>query len=292
LEDDTFAAVAKLASARYFLSLAAEKGWVVHQIDIKSAYLYGKLRNDEVFYLAPPSGVQVPGLKRGQVLRLLVALYGLKQAGRRWYAELRRVLLQQGFKRLEHDHAVFYRRHLDQTTSFTFVHVDDMALIATNEARMAELKLKLAEVFELTDNGVISWMLGIQVSIMNGSLQLSQTAYIRAIVARFNLELMRPHVIPANPHVVFTPDMQPHKDADRAEMAKLPYREMLGSLMYAAVATRPDIAYAVNQLARYQENPGAAHFTALKRIFAYLHGTAHHTLTFDSVNTPSALAYF
>jgi hypothetical protein len=289
-EDDTFAAVAKLASSRYFLSLAAQNGWHVHQIDIKSAYLYGKLREDEQIYLTPPPGVEVPGLKSGQVLRLLVALYGLKQAGRRWYSELRRVLEQLGFKRSEHDHALFYRRHPDDSSSIIFVHVDDMALITRTLERMQQLKLNMAKVFELTDNGVMSWMLGIQVSIMNRCLRLSQTAYIRAIVARFGLQDMRPFTIPADPHVVFKPEMQPSDDGDRQAMSKLPYREMLGSLMYAAVATRPDIAYAVNTLARYQENPGPAHFTALKRIFAYLHATANYCLTFDAMGTASPLA--
>jgi hypothetical protein len=86
--------------------------------------------------------------------------------------------------------------------------------------------------------------------------------------------------------------MQPKDGSERATMSKLPYREMLGSLMYAAVATRPDIAYAVNTLARYQENPGPAHFTALKRIFAYLHATANWCLTYDAKNTPGPLVGF
>lgn len=78
--DETFASVAKLASARAILSVAAQNNWIIHQMDIKSAYLYGKLDDNEVIYMKAPPGVNI-GVKQGQVLRLKLALYGLKQAG-------------------------------------------------------------------------------------------------------------------------------------------------------------------------------------------------------------------
>jgi hypothetical protein len=86
--DDTFAAVAKMTSIRYLLAIAAWNDWLIHQIDIKSAYLYGKLNDDEEIYINPPPSIDVPGVKPGQVLRLRLALYGLKQAGCHWYMEL------------------------------------------------------------------------------------------------------------------------------------------------------------------------------------------------------------
>jgi hypothetical protein len=90
--DDTFAAVVKMMSIRYLLAITARNDWPIHQIDIKSAYLYGKLNNDEEIYINPPPGIDVPGVKPRQVLHLRLALYGLKQAGRCWYMELRRAL--------------------------------------------------------------------------------------------------------------------------------------------------------------------------------------------------------
>ena len=82
--DETFASVAKLASARTILSIGAEKNMFIHQMDVKSAYLYGKLDDNERIYMKAPPGIDI-GVKPGQVLRLKLALYGLKQAGRRWY---------------------------------------------------------------------------------------------------------------------------------------------------------------------------------------------------------------
>jgi hypothetical protein len=235
--DDTFAAIIKLTSARYLLACAAQNDWIVHQVDIKSAYLYGQLCNNKVIYMTPPQGVTVPGLKPGQVLRLRAALYGLKQAGRHWYAELRKALEKLGFKCSEHDHAMFYRQHPDKSTLTIFVHVDDMGLIVVSGLRMTKLKAKLREAFDMTDNGVITWMIGIQVSIINHCLKLSQSMYARAIIACRGLQNMRPYTIPTDPHVIFTPDMHPTDNAACKEMLLLPYREMLGELMYLATPT-------------------------------------------------------
>lgn len=122
--DETFASVAKLASARTILSIGAEKNMLIHQMDVKSAYLYGKLDDNEKIYMKAPLGIDI-GVKPGQILQLKLALYGLKQAGRRWYMRFREIMTQLGFKRSDFDHAVFYR-----TDPFTiiFIHVDDMTL--------------------------------------------------------------------------------------------------------------------------------------------------------------------
>jgi hypothetical protein len=285
--NNTFAAVVKLTLARYLLACAAHNNWIVHQVDIKSAYLYRQLRNDEVIYMTPPQGVTIPGLKPGQVLRLRAALYGLKQAGRHWYTELRKALEKLGFKRSEHDHAVFYRCHPDKSTSTIFVHVNNMGLIAVSGPRMTKLKAKLCEAFDMTNNGVITWMIGIQVSIINRCLKLSQSVYTRAIIARCGLQNMRPYTIPADPHVIFTPDMHPMDNAACKEMSLLPYCKMLGELMYLATPTRPDIAYIVRQLCQYQENPGPAHYTALTHIYGYLNGTVDLALTYNAKNAPN-----
>jgi hypothetical protein len=161
--DDTFAPVVKMASARMLLGMAARHGWLVHQLDVKSAYLYGKLQDDETIYMAPPAGISLAGMKRGQVLHLLLPIYGLKQAGRRWYTELRRALGTIELIRCEHDHAVFIRRHPDGQVSIIFVHVDDMSLIAPTAARMKELKERIKQIFDVTDGGELSWLLGVQI---------------------------------------------------------------------------------------------------------------------------------
>ena len=106
--DDTFAPIARMVSIRTVLALAARLDWEIHQVDVKSAYLYGELNDDEVIYMKPPPG-KIKICKDGYVLRLLKALYGLKQSGRRWYQVLWKILGDIGLTRSEHDHAVFFR---------------------------------------------------------------------------------------------------------------------------------------------------------------------------------------
>jgi hypothetical protein len=285
--DDTFAPVVKMASARMLLGMAARNGWLVHQLDVKSAYLYGKLQDDETIYMAPPTGISLAGMKRGQVLRLILPIYGLKQAGRRWYTELRRALGSIELIRCEHDHAVFLRRHPNGEVSIIFVHVDDMSLIAPTAARMKELKERIKQIFEVTDGGELSWLLGVQIKFDRKlrTVSLSQHSYLRTIIERAGMTDARTLSTPSDQHVSLTSDMSPRTPEDFEFMRTVNFRENLGALMYAAVATRPDISHAVSQVARYQDNPGPAHVTALKRIFAYLKGTFDYELVIGGGDT-------
>lgn len=274
--DDTYAAVCKLASIRVILSVAARNGWFTHQVDVKSAYLYGKLREDEKIYMRPPPDIELDGLTAGQVLLLLVALYGLHQSGRRWYVRLRKIL--EGFKLvwLEHDHAVFYRRHPDGEISIIFLHVDDMTLVCSLLANLLHLKEMIKAELEITDNGELHWLLGIEVkrNLEKHTIALSQRAYIDSIVARYGFSDAKPLAQPMDPHVRLSIDQCPVSTAEYAAMRDKPYLEALGALQYVSVATRPDITFAVGQLAQFGRNPGLAHWNALKRVYQYLKGTA------------------
>jgi hypothetical protein len=231
-----------MTSICYLLAIAAQNNWLIHQIDIKSAYLYGKLNDDEEIYINPPPGIDVPGVRPGQVLHLRLALYGLKQAGHRWYMELRRALLQIDFKRCEHDLAVFVHHYPDKSLAVLFVHVDDMAIIAPTEAKMKIIKDKISKAFEITDNGALHWMLGVSIRCEAKTLKISLAAYIRQILTRFDLADIRPLSIPINPNVAIVADMG-------EAVSSCKFREMLGATMYTSIWTQPDLAYTVNRLA-------------------------------------------
>jgi hypothetical protein len=273
--DDTFAPVCKLTSARTILAHAAKNNWLVHQLDVKSAYLYGKLEEDEQIYMRPPPGIQLSGIKPGQVLLLLLALYGLKQAGRRWYKVLWAIMSEIGLKRSEFDHAVFYRHIPNGSIAIIFVHVDDMSLVASSQDVMDSLKSKLTSRLEIVDSGAIHWLLGIEIrrNITTRTIHLSQRAYLEAIIARYGFADTKPRAVPMDPHLHLSREQCPTTVEDFAKMKDKPYREALGALMYAAVATRPDLAFAIGQLARYQDSPGIVHWNALKHVYQYLKGT-------------------
>ncbi|GBE89575.1 hypothetical protein SCP_1602380 [Sparassis crispa] len=284
--DDTYAAVCKLASIRVILSVAARNGWFTHQVDVKSAF-------DEKIYMRPPSDIELDGLKPGQILLLLVALYGLHQSDRRWYIRLRKIL--EGFKlvRLEHNHAVFYRRHPDGEISIIFLHVDDMTLVCSLLANLLHLKVMIKSELEITDNGELHWLLGIEVrcNLKKHTIALSQRVYIDSIIARYGFSDAKPLSQLMDPHVHLSVDQCPVSTAEYAAMRDKPYLEALGALQYVSVATRPDITFAVGQLAQFGWNPGIAHWSALKRIYQYLKGTADIWLMLGSSEDNDIIGY-
>ena len=270
--DDTFAPICKFVSIRTLLAIAAMNGWVVHQMDVKSAYLYGKLSDDEVIYMRPPTHVQLKGLRPGNVLRLRVAIYGLKQSGRCWYATFLNALVSIGLKRSEHDHALFYRHHDKRISSYLASHVDDLTLIAPDDRSMETFKRRVKAKFECTDSGELHWILGIEAKRDRPSrtISLSQTAYIDSIIARYGFQNDKPVVMPMDPNAKLSKDQCASTVEDQQFMKDKPYSEALGAAQYLAVATRPDIAYACSQLAQFLQNPGPAHWRALRRLYQYL----------------------
>ncbi|KIP03168.1 hypothetical protein PHLGIDRAFT_78019 [Phlebiopsis gigantea 11061_1 CR5-6] len=279
--DDTFAPVAKMASQRANAALAARRGYLMQQMDVRSAFLYGRLGPDEIVYLKPPPGLTLKGIKPGQVLRLFVCLYGLKQSGRRWSLVLRQIMLEADLARSEHDHAVFFQHVGEEDVTVVSSHVDDLTLIAPNATEICSLCNKIKSKVEASSSGDLHWLLGMEIrrNLEKRTVSFSQCAYIDQILSRYGFEDIKPLSIPMDPHLQLSQDQCPKTTSEQAEMRHKPFRQALGALMYAAVGTRPDIAYAVFQLARYSENPGITHWTALKRVFAYLKSTRDHWLT-------------
>ena len=158
---DTFAPVAKLASIRTVLALAARHDWEIHQVDIKSAYLNGEFEDDEVIYMRQPPGFLISD-QPGKVLRLRCPLYGLKQSGHRWYEKLRQLLVDAGFRHCESDHAVF-TKHSEEGLGIITVHVDDMMIAASSSNLLQEIKRQLKGKVEISDLGEIHWLLGFEV---------------------------------------------------------------------------------------------------------------------------------
>lgn len=275
---DTYAPVAKLPSFRIILAIAGRNGWPVETFDFNSAYLNSKL--DEEVYLEQPPGFEFRN-RRKYVLRLKKALYGLKQGGRKWYETLCQALTDLSFKRSEADWGVFYKHEPPHITVLA-MHVDDCMITGDHHPRILTYRDELNRRYKLTELGPISWLLGIKVSrdFENRTITLSQHAYIDTIITRFNFDDLKPVSTPMNPNVTLSKSQCPESVTDIARMRRVPYREAVGALMYAAMGTRPDIAFAVSTLAQYSHNPGWAHWEAVKHIFRYLLGTKNLSLEY------------
>ncbi len=162
------------------------------------------------------------------------------------------------------------------------VHVDDCILTGSSKRLVTEFKGKINKCYALTDLGPVHWLLGIKITrdCQMCTLSMSQTSYIDSILARYALTEAKPQKSPMIPSMQLSKDQGPKTAKEVTHMRKTPYREAIGSLMYLAVVTRPDIAFAVSQLSQFLDNPGPQHWEAVKRVFRYLIGTKTAELTY------------
>jgi hypothetical protein len=157
--DEVFAPVARLESVRFILAIATHYRWMVHHLDMKSAFLNGDLV--EEVYVKQPLGFIVRG-KEGKVYKLHKALYGLRQASRAWNAKLDRTLLSLGLRCSTKEHAV-YVRGTGGDLLIVGVYVDDLVVVGANQAEVVKFKGEMARLFNMSDLRPLHYYLGIEV---------------------------------------------------------------------------------------------------------------------------------
>jgi hypothetical protein len=277
---NTFSPVARLASFRVILAYAAHNDWDIDTFDFNGAYLNGELSEDKDIYMQSPPGYDTEG---ESVKHLKKSLYGLKQAGHKWYNTLCRALTDLGFRVNNADPGVFSARN-DKHTTILAVHVDDCLITSSSTPIISDYKRKLNSHYSLTDLGPIHWLLSIKIICNRDTrtISLSQTSYIGVILSKFALSDTKPATTPIVPGASYNKTDAPSDATAAAHMNKTPYREAVGSLMYTAVATRPDITFAISTLSQFLDNPGEVHWEAVKHVFHYLSGTKHHSLTYGN----------
>ncbi|CAI7808646.1 unnamed protein product [Closterium sp. NIES-53] len=241
---ELFAPVVKPMTLRTLLAGAAIKGWVVKQMDVTTAFLNGVL--EEEIFMAQPEGFDDGS---GRVLRLKKALYGLKQAPRQWYLKLRDVLEEIGFTPSTADHTLFMLGEGEQR-SFMVVYVDDILIFSPSSDLVKEVMLKLQDKFKCKALGDVSFYLGLHIErdVEKRYMRVHQRKYLEALAANFGQS--EGHVatpFPSGFKCVKGPEEESVGEEERRR-----FHSLVGSLMYAAVNTRPDVAFATGQPA-----PGA-----------------------------------
>jgi hypothetical protein len=235
---------------------------------------------DEEIYMEQPEGFSKKG-QEYQVCKLSKSLYGLKQAGCSWYHMIDGHLADIGFSRTHADNCVYHYQR-DGVIMILALYVDDLIMLSNDLEALNNLKKKLSERFEMKDLGEAHYVLGIQIIRDRSSkmIRINQTNYIENILKKFNMADCKTIGAPTDINVKLSTSQSPQSDEERAEMVKIPYQNAIGSLMYAMIGTRPDIAYSVGVLSKYNANPGKAHWQAVKRVFRYLQGTKNHSLEY------------
>ena len=278
--NEVFSPVVRHTSIRVLLSFVAMHDLELEQLDVKTAFLHGDL--EEEIYMKQPEGFVVSG-KEHMVCRLKKSLYGLKQAPRQWYKRFDTFMVGHGYTRSKFDNCVYFRQYGNGSFIYLLLYVDDMLIASKDRSLISKLKSQLCEEFEMKDLGAAKKILGMEIQRdrKGGRLFLSQGRYLEKVLDRFNMQNCKPVSTPSAAHYKLSAGCCPTSEEDIESMSHVPYSSAVGSLMYAMVCTRPDLAYAVSVVSRYMHNPGKDHWEAVKWILRYVKGTVGKGLVFD-----------
>ena len=262
-----------MESFRVLAHIGAALDWEIKQLDIKTAFLNGVLDPNEVCYMEQPEGFVEPGFK-DHVWELQCSLYGMKQGGWVWHKTLNSQLVDWGFTRLDCEYCVYYR-HDSNGIVVIAIHVDDFFMLGNSKLALSMFKQQLQTQWQISDGGPAHFHIGIAIERDRGAhtIALSQVALIDRIILQFGLSDAYPVSTPFEPGLRLSKVDSPKTDDKHAAVTCLPYRELIGSLMYLSIGTRPDIVFAVNHLCRFLDCFGRAHWEAAKRVIRYLKGT-------------------
>ena len=246
------------------LALAAQNGWSVYQLDVKSAFLHGELKED--VYVEQPLGYIRKG-EEEKVYKLNKALYGLKQAPRAWYSKIEAYFLNEGFERCDYEHTLFVKTE-EGGKRFLIVslYVDDLIFTGNDACMFESFKSSMKVEFDMMDLGKMKYFLGVEVLQTLEGIYLSQKKYACELLEKFGLQ---------NANSVkntIVPDFKLLEEGEGARIDAIVYKQLIGSLVYITT-TRPDLMYVVCLLSRYMANPTDLHMQAAKRVLRYLKGT-------------------
>lgn len=269
--NEVYSPVIRYSSLRYLFSLAVKYDLDIDQMDAVSAFLQGDI--EETIYMCQPPKFEE---NNSQVCLLKKSLYGLKQASRQWNKKLDNALKEINLKQSLLDPCIYYRIDNEDIT-FLAVYVDDLILFTSSSKTKEQIKNHIFTKFEMKDLGEVKYCLGLEVhrDRKNGSLCISQKKYIKDILTKFGMSNCKSVKTPIDPKTKLTSSEKENSISDI-----VPYQEIVGSLLYLSQGTRPDIAYAVNTLSRFNAKPEMQHWVALKRVLRYLKHTENYALMY------------
>ncbi|GKB94911.1 zinc finger, CCHC-type containing protein [Tanacetum coccineum] len=226
---DTYAPVVRISTIRLLIALASIHNLIIHQMDVKPAFLNGELV--EEVYMNQPQGIIMPG-NENKVCKLIKSLYGLKQAPKKFDKSGKGVII--------------------------CLYVDDMLIFGTDKVQVDLKKEFLSSRFSMKDMGETDVILGIRIKHESNGIAISQSHYIKKVLNKFNYYDCTPVSTPIDTSEKLMPN-------NGQAISKLEYSRVIGCLMYAMTYTRPDIAFVVGKLSRYTSNPGTQHWHTIQR---------------------------
>lgn len=278
--EEVFAPVARIETIRFIIGLAASNGWEIHHLDVKTAFLHGDLK--ENVYVTQPEGFVVSGSEH-KVYKLNKALYGLRQAPRAWNEKLNKVLEGLRFVKCSKEPSL-YRKQVKEELLLVAVYVDDLLVTGTDRVMIVEFKGEMSKIFEMSDLGLLTYYLGIEVIQHKNGITLHQERYAKRILQETGMSDCNAVLTPMDAGLVLK-KAQDEEDVDETE-----YRRNIGCLRYL-LHTRPDLAFAVGLLSRYMHKPKKSHAVALKQVLRFLKGSTGYGLTFKRAKKTELVGY-
>ncbi|MDU5411039.1 MAG: reverse transcriptase domain-containing protein [Staphylococcus haemolyticus] len=283
--EETFSPVIKHTSLRLLLAIAGKHKMHVHQMDVKTAFLNGVLK-EELYMKQPPGYKAVPMNAKDKtseyVLKLNKSIYGLKQAPLVWNQTINKTLRSLGFTRSVEEPCIYYNFENNESL-FIALYVDDMLLIGTNLKKITRLKIHLGQAFQMKDLGVAGKFLGMNLNVSSTGIVVNMEEYINNLLLEYGMADCNPVKTPAN-----KTNLDDLADSSDATCDEHEYRSVVGKLLYAANTVRYDINYIVLKLSRYLASPKEKHMEAAKRVLRYLKGTKKFGLYYTP-NSPDEL---
>lgn len=298
----TYASVVKYDSLRMNLAIGTALDYEIWQIDYTSAYLNAptqvpilmeqpegyEVRPSEVYRVDVVTGERVRGSMHGEaddekslVSLLDKAIYGTMDGANNWWHALDEDMKRLGYKRSDADQSV-RSRHRNGETTITSTYTDDTSGMSTSKTEAKAARKELGEKYDIKDLGEIKFVLGIRVTRDREKklTTLDQEEYLKRTLEKFGMAECTPKYTPLPPGLVLSRTQAPATEEDRLYMKDKPFCEALGSLMYAQIGTRPDIAFAITSLSRFMSNPGKPHWLALLHVFRYIKATLSYRIRY------------
>lgn len=277
---ETYAPVVSFTLVRIFLYIALLLNMFKAQLDVKTAFLNGLL--SEAIWVMSPKGIEgYPS----RCYRLKRAIYGLKQAHLAWHKRLCDDLLNLGFEELQSAPCVFRLKDCQFGGDvFLLVYVDDILVLSTTQEGIKYVTESFKILYTVRVTFDVEWFLGVKINWLRGEdgtpnqLMLSQTMYIDGLLRRFGMDKAKPVSTP----MVTAFWNSKSAESDKSIISVKVYEQMIGSLLYLALRSRPDILAAVLILARFQKSPTAYCHQAVKRVFRYLQGSRNLCMIYET----------
>jgi hypothetical protein len=273
--DEIFVSVVKPVSYKSLMTISTIRELQIRHMNVVIAFLYELL--DEDVYVIQSHMFEFEGNEDDiLVCKLKRALYDLKQTSKMWYDIIHKFLIDLRFKRSNSDHAVFIKNEI-----YLAMYVDDLLLFGFNLNHLRDIQNQLKQRFKMTNLRQLSHYLEMKITIIFDKLILTQSIYLKKVLNQFEMKDCRSVSIFMKPEMINSL-MSATDEADQATIKW--YQQLIESLMWSAVHTRPDLAYSVEVLSRYAHNLSSTHCALIKRVLRYIAETINVDLTFERSN--------